>query len=455
MIKVDNQTDEMVETAVDLSSALVSTQDGHVGHVIAVIEPSPWKQSWRAPAIHAWVQATGIGLDAFVDNDELIAWATHLQDGKPMSGVDLEIVPFGTSGVSDERGAARLPLRSSGPKGRHLLLARKGNDSAILPERNYWWGDDGGWLKRDAGESLRWYVFDDRAMYKPGEEVHVKGWVRRLDNREGGDFAALDGAVNRISYVVYGPRGNEILKGKSKVNPLGGFDTKFSLPKTPNLGWARLQMTATGKGPVSGRSFTHNFQIQEFRRPEFEVNVSASQGPHIVGGGADVTVKASYYSGGPLPGADTTWYATVQPGNFTPPNRDEYTFGTWVPWWGWGRWGGGPGTGHSAGEAKTLQAKTDATGKHILHMDFLSVKPARPMQVTAQATVMDVNRQAWSSSATLLVHPSALYVGLKRGQVFRRAGRAHRTRGHRGRPRGQSSGQKTGRGAGIASRVGL
>ena len=36
----------------------------------------------------------------------------------------------------------------------------------------------------------------------------------------------------------------------------------------------------------------------------------------------------------------------------------------------------------------------------------------------AQATVMDVNRQAWTGTTTLLVHPADLYVGLRSDQLF-------------------------------------
>ena len=54
----------------------------------------------------------------------------------------------------------------------------------------------------------------------------------------------------------------------------------------------------------------------------------------------------------------------------------------------------------------------------MLHLDFLSLNPAMPMSVTASASVTDVNRQTWSASAALIVHPSSLYVGLKTKKPF-------------------------------------
>ncbi len=412
VVQTGGEPDEMTETAIDLAPAL---KNG-LGHVIAVVEPAVVPKNQYKPILQAWVQATKIGLDAFVDNTDLFAWATSLADGKPLPGVKLEIAPYGVTGDTDDKGMATLALANDGAKGSNLLLAKKDGDVAMLPENLYWWSDHGGWYRRDPGQSLRWFVFDDRQMYKPGEEVHVKGWVRRVDNREGGDISAV-GAEGKISYRVLGSRGNELLKGTAELSALGGFDTAFKLPDTANLGYARLELSASVAGIRSGYSHRHTFRIQEFRRPEFEVSATATEGPHLVGGHADVTVKASYYAGGGLPNADVTWTVTSAQGSFTPPNRDDYTFGTWVPWWRH------QNQGNTGPTHATLAAKTDSTGSHVLHIEFLSVKPPRPMSVTAQASVMDVNRQAWAASATMLVHPSDLYVGLKSDRLFLEQGK--------------------------------
>ena len=62
-----------------------------------------------------------------------------------------------------------------------------------------------------------------------------------IDYGKRGDVGALDGGVETITYTVNDAVGNEIAKGTMPVNPVGGFDTKFTLPKTPNLGYANVQ----------------------------------------------------------------------------------------------------------------------------------------------------------------------------------------------------------------------
>tara|TARA_R110002073_G_scaffold323204_1_gene500317 strand:+ start:20356 stop:26469 length:6114 start_codon:yes stop_codon:yes gene_type:complete len=410
-LKLSGEADRMIDSSIDLSKALGANGKGHA---VVVVEPTTWPDRYK-PRLITWVQATDIGIDAFSDASDLIAWTTNLADGKPLSDVDVSITHTSKRASSDSKGLATLPLDSKrAKKGQHqLILARKGDDVAFLPENTSWWNNSSAFTGHAQGDALQWFVFDDRGMYKPGESVSVKGWVRTRQNREGGDIAG-PGKASDLSYTLHGPRGNKMGEGKAKLTAQGGFDFSLKLPKTANLGYARIEMKVANA--PGGAISNHGFQIQEFRRPEFEVTSKVSQGPYIVGKGADVTVDAKYYAGGPLAGADVAWSVHSTPTSFTPPERGDYSFGQWIPWWGWGRHGGMDGG--VPNNYQNHKAKTDAGGKQVLHMDFVSVKPPRPMSVIAQASVMDVNRQAWATSSTLLVHPSDLYIGLKRDRYF-------------------------------------
>ncbi|MBL8187645.1 MAG: hypothetical protein JNK38_06535, partial [Acidobacteria bacterium] len=235
-VTINGQNDEMTETAIDLSPALKN----NLGHVILTIEPTVKRRDWEQEII-LWVQATQIGLDAFADQTDLVGWATSLKDGKPIAGAQLELLG-GAGGESGRQGAAttaadglaRLALPASGSQ--KMLVARQGSDVAFLPESPYWWeGAQSSWNRRAPQDSLRWHVFDDRAMYRPGEEVHVKGWIRRIGGDKLGDVGLANG-VRTVSYVLRDSRNNEVVKGTAQVNALGGFNAAFKLPPTMNLG---------------------------------------------------------------------------------------------------------------------------------------------------------------------------------------------------------------------------
>jgi uncharacterized protein YfaS (alpha-2-macroglobulin family) len=415
-VPVQAQPDEMAETRIDLSRAL----NQGLGHVIVLVESTiPARNRWDRQRLVAWAQATQIGLDAFVDRSELVGWATSLKDGRAIDGVQMAvtIAQAGSlrqegTGTTGANGLAHLTMASSTSQGPKLLIARKGHDVAILPENTSWWNESSGWFKREAIDQLRWFVFDDRKMYRPGEEVHIKGWIRRVGGGTDGDVSALGDSANGVAYALKDSRGNEVLKGTAQLNALGGFDTVLKLPPTMNLGYTQLHLEARGvRGAIESFNYDHQLQVQEFRRPEFEVTAQASDGPHFVGNAATVTATAAYYAGGGLANSDVNWLVTTTPSQFTPPNRDDFTFGKWAPWWI-------SNYNPQAPRTEAFTARTDGAGKHTLRIDFVSVNPPRPSTVTAQASVTDVNRQQWTATTSLLVHPADLYVGVRSPRTF-------------------------------------
>jgi uncharacterized protein YfaS (alpha-2-macroglobulin family) len=465
IVSIKNTPDELVETRIDLSEAL----NGNLGNVIIDIEPTVRRDKYDRTRIFTWAQSTNIGLDAFVDNQELVGFATELKTGKPLSGVELSIYPNGkppaskqvsentsnqtwwewltnwgtsensiteTETISESgeiaeaetieeaqtnqtaaNGILRLPLPEKQADQQNLLIAKKGNDVAFLPENtDYYWQDSGSWYKKTPTDSYRWFTFDDRKMYRPKEEVAVKGYVRYITGGKFGDVQPVSDLGSAVTYIVRDSQNNEIAKGATTLNAFGAFDFKFKLTDNMNLGQGTVEIDGAGSKTY------HYFQVQEFRRPEFEVTAKVeTEAPHFVGNSANVSVEAKYYAGGGLANADANWTVTANPTNYTPPNREDYTFGTWTPWWNYR--GGydyedGGYRGYGGGSSQSFKGVTDASGKHLLKIDFESVKPPRPYNVTAQVSVQDVNRQTFASSTSLLVHPADLYVGIKSPRTF-------------------------------------
>ncbi|MBC7231926.1 MAG: Ig-like domain-containing protein [Chloroflexi bacterium] len=418
-VPITGELDSLIETPIDLSPAL----EGGKGHAILIVEadqasvPWPAYQEWK-PVIRVWIQATNIGLDAFVDQQHMTAWANSLKNGAPLQGVELTLFPGKVAAKTGSDGLAKLTLPSSAEEKSAYLVAKLGDDTALLPESTSWWGR--GWRYGEIQDQLRWYVFDDRQMYRPGEEVHVKGWVRLVGMSEGADVLTIPEKGTSVFYEVTDSRGNRILENTVYLNALGGFDLSFKLPETMNLGYTTLRFTLGGT-VASGAEYHHSFQVQEFRRPEFEVSTRISEGPYFVGEHATATVEAKYYAGGPLANAEVTWNVTSQPGTYRPPNWDDFTFGIWIPWWrGFSRWGIPE---YENIRSQTFTGTTDAAGKHSLRIDFEAVDPPQPTNVTVEASVMDVNRQAWSASTQILVHPADLYVGLRTSATFYEKGK--------------------------------
>ena len=406
--RLETPTDVLTEIGIDLSEVM----DGNYGHFIIVARPPKglFQEDRYWETVQVWVQITQIGLDAFVDHSEMVVWTNALKDGTPLEGITIESDSEKVLGVTGPDGVAKFDIPSDSTS---YLVARKGSDTAFLLPSTYYWGDEG-WYRRTVNDELRWYVYDDRQMYRPGEEVHVKGWLRQVGGKQDGDVGLAGIALTAVNFRVMDPQGNDLGGDRTEVNSLGGFDFAFTIPENANLGYATIELNAEGSlGNIEGRWHGHSFQIQEFRTPEFEVTArNETTGPYFIGDSATVAVEAKYYAGGPLPNAEVTWWVNSSPSNYSPPNWPDFTFGVWQPWWWYYN------EDFSESTSETFSGKTDATGNHYLNLGFDDATGFRPFSVLAEATVMDVNRQAWAGSTSLLVHPASLYVGLRSDTYF-------------------------------------
>ena len=394
--------DTMAPLRLDLNKALT---DGKGMVAVAVLPMAEDPDNWLNRPQWRWVQVTDLGVDVALEAGKARLWVTDLAGGAPVAGAALRL--DGATATTDAQGLATLDLST---RGKDLpVVVTKGGDMALL---NVWAPE---WDNQAQG---LWFVFDDRGIYRPGEEVHLKGWLRQQGAGPQGDLGRVDASAEAVSFKLSDNSGNEIAKGEWPLGPAGGFSGVIRLPDDVAVGQAGLELRAVGKGVQGLREHYGTVNIAEFRRPEFEVKVAAEKAEWLQGQTATVEATAAYYGGGPLGGAAVDWSVSGSPSSYSPPGHDDFQFGRWTPWWmdarpvvdNFGRmrtdFGGGA-------ETKNLAARTDAAGRHRLAIALEGVSPLSAASFSVSAGVQDVNRQRISGSSSFLVHPAEVYVGLR------------------------------------------
>ena len=428
-ITVDGGGRQLTESTIDLSADL----PGKTGHLVVVVSPTRQfpKDSelyyQNRPTI-TWVQVTSIAVDAFAGRDDLVTWATSLRDGSPLAGVRVHLGGTTNEAVTDSDGVARVRLARA-----RYLTATKGSDVALLPADSEY-----EWNPAPSSDSLTGFAFDSSGIYRPGEKVDVKGWFRRV--RASSDSAVgLLAAARTATWVARDAFGNELGKGTVSLNASSGFALQIKVPSGAALGTAHLEVTVSDAGIGGAASLA--FEIQEFRRPEFEVVTrTESAGPYVLTKPLTVAALGQYFSGGVLPNAPVVWQVSSSSTTYSPPNWSQFAFGVSRPYWmddrGFAQLGGRLAipygvADYSAGpccspqpeqKAVTYKGVTDATGTHYLQLDFNGEIPDLPLTVSANASITDVNRQSFASNLELLVHPSTLYVGIRSTRQYVREG---------------------------------
>jgi uncharacterized protein YfaS (alpha-2-macroglobulin family) len=416
---------ESREMSVDLSPYL---PESGVGHVVLNIKPcredgTPNPDS--APVI-AWIQVTGIDLAAFTDGEEWEALALDGVSGQPFGGLEL-LLDDGektTHATTDESGWARLQ-RASEPdyNTSFTLMAMAENETAFLPNLCFQSHStmSSPWLARpdhmdqDTKETTI-YAWTDRGLYRPGEQVSVKGWSRQ----RGSQRSRLEiPEETRLTYTLASNM-NPIAEGSMEISPGGTFSLTVELPKSAEYGQSDFALSDKNCSVNLNLGERYyglvEFQVSSFRPPEFEVQVEFSKGAAVRGESLQAGAKAAYFSGGGLATAPVEWRTTARTISYTPAGRNEYFFGPWRPrWWRWFQpeddvW-------------IESQSQTDSRGRASVTLEFLDGEKEQTLQVETTAVVTDLNHQQWTDSCRALLHSSSVCIGIRTSDLLLAPGR--------------------------------
>ncbi len=172
-----------------------------------------------------------------------------IHTGQPLADVRVEILGRNgqpvLSGTSDADGHVRFPdLRSLKHEQQPVLyLARRGGDSSFLPiqdrdrQLDLSRFDVGGVDDRVDPQTLSAYLFSDRGLYRPGEEIHVGVIVRSQDWKRSMQGIPLHlqvvdprGIPIRSEPFAPGPAGfADIRQGIRTSSPAGNYTISISL----------------------------------------------------------------------------------------------------------------------------------------------------------------------------------------------------------------------------------
>ncbi len=205
---------------------------------------------------------------------------------------------------------------------RTFVFARRGEEWAALQQ----WGDyrsmHGGEMIRH--EQLSIYATSDRPAYRPGEPIRFKAIVRRMD----GERPEIpDAASYRVR--VRDARGEVVHDATLPINDYGTLAGELTLGREVALGMLMLELLedAPAERVLAASQLA---RLEEYRLPEFIVEVEPAAGPFRLGTPIPFSVRAEYYHGGPLAGATAeivVHRAPFRPRWF-PPFRHDWLLGT-------------------------------------------------------------------------------------------------------------------------------
>ncbi len=356
--------------------------------------------------------------------DEMLVWATSLNDGSPVSGMSISVLTNEgaevASATTDENGLAKIDLPEKKVNeddgyydyypDDYTVVGRKGNDMTISHST---WSEGIAPWNFNLDYSLlqaEYYVYSytDRPIYRPGHNVYYKGLVRKDEDAR---FALPKG--QKVHVIIEDSQGEIVLEKDHDLNENGTFQGEIALSDEARTGNYRIITSLPDvQAPAYMNKFSKSFLVAEYRKPDYELIIEADKDNYVNGETAKLEVKGAYFFGAPMPDAEIEW--TVK-------SEDYYFFlsgdsgsiyaNKWFSFSNQGHfcyWG----CESDSEVVSSGKAKLNKSGNYTIELPLDISENKMSQFYTVEVTAYDLNNQSVSNRITVPVHAGEYYVGV-------------------------------------------
>ncbi len=184
--------------------------------------------------------------------------------------------------TTDAQGLVEIPAPSRGDRSMSLILDFRKDDDRLLTDTYFYlhFRPD-----KEKQKKPRTFFFTDRAIYRPGQTVYFKGIMIESDGKENGILAG-----NPTDVIFYDVNHQKIASLSLVTNEYGSFNGSFIAPSG----------VLTGAMTIRNESGSVTVQVEEYKRPKFEVVFEPVKGVYKLDEQVSVTGVAKSYAGSGL-----------------------------------------------------------------------------------------------------------------------------------------------------------
>jgi len=290
------------------------------------------------------------------------------------------------------------------------IVVKRDNDTLVLvpadpPQTfadNHWHRSRGGWLawlRQDPAPApvlsslLMGHILTERPVYRPEDEVHIKGYLRVRDNGR-----LKIPPEDKYMLLISGP-GDRTWTPPVLLTAEGSFYHRFQDKDLPTGKYCAVLKNVRTQATYGAAEW----KMEPYRIPRFEVEL---HGPDKVAMDRPFTLTATakYYAGGRLVGEPTRWRVTQLPYVYTPPMNDGFVFSADERYSKSGRF--------AAPGAIEKREVTDESGASRISINPAIELDARPRRYIFEVTVTGADEQTVTNTRQIIALPPAV-LGLK------------------------------------------
>lgn len=372
-------------------------------------------------------QVTDLAIDAKLSKEDGLVWLTSLNTGKAKPNTVITVYNSGAKelyrGVTNHKGLLEIPgweklMRLSlnkekdNKKKRHdpfYIFAKSADDRAFITSQ---WteglGTYGFYGYNESSEEgterkVRAHLLTDRGLYKPGETVKIKGYLRQVTAK------GLEPFTESFTVEIDRPRSKTPEKYSVTPNARGNFDLSYTIPEHGALGSYSIDLVTMDKWLNFAPSSKY-FSVQKFRTPEFKVQLKGKAKMYYRNDPLTVDVSSEYLFGAPVKKGKTFISVSSYASSFSPKNDKDFSFGRlWEH------------TSEDEEKFEHLYREESVVLNDKGVFEFTQKtegKRVDPIRYSVEASVTDLSGQQQSSRRGFMVHPAQYYIGARLDQLF-------------------------------------
>ena len=311
-----------------------------------------------------------LGIVSKASPGQVLTFVANRFSGEPVPGCDVRTLAdrkVAASGATGPDGTFEAAIGQGADE--VIVVARCGNLVAVA--------DAGGWFLHGEVRTLVGYVYTDRPIYRPGHTVNIRAVLRW---RQRDVLVPFDG--KQAEMTIADENDKVLFRQALPPDEFGALHASFQVPASASLGDYVIRVNAGEQAAHGG------FEVQEYRKPEFDVAVRADQPFALQSTPAAFTIRARYYFGQPVAGA-TVKYVVRRSPYYSPLRWNEDTEGDE----GGGWYGGGDETSQGT-------ARLDADGTAHVRVAQPPDENGRDYSTELEARVTDASGREVSGHAT-------------------------------------------------------
>jgi len=236
------------------------------------------------------LMVTQMALVTRTTSGNVIAYVVDRVTGQPVAGAKVD-AGFGqkqlATATTGADGTAKLAVAGdkSNPDN-FWVVAAKGDEFAASTPMS--WG-----LTSSASGKYTGYVYTERPVYRPTHTVHWKAILREHDH----NLLVLP-KPGTVHVTISDGNDKAVFEQQMPLSATGDVSGDFDLPKDATLGYYAVRVGDSQDDAISG-----GFHVEDYRKPEYRVQVTAGQKRVLEGATMPVTIDSRYFFGEPVANA--------------------------------------------------------------------------------------------------------------------------------------------------------